>query len=77
MHPPPNHFLRFGLPFLTFMVVGLHGLTYLTRGRYQLRDEVAHQQALMTSQNKVVVPDTQHPPPPPPSDYEMVSLRRS
>lgn len=72
MPPPSNHFVRYGLPFLTFMVLGHRGLTHITAGRYQLRDEMDTQQALMTSQNKVVLP-----PPTPPEDYVMVSLRPS
>lgn len=31
-----NAFWTHGLPFLTFMVVGLQGLAYVTQGRYDV-----------------------------------------
>lgn len=37
MPPPPNHVVRFGLPFIMFMVLGTSGLAYVTQGRYDVR----------------------------------------
>ncbi|OSX78643.1 hypothetical protein BU14_0104s0017 [Porphyra umbilicalis] len=34
---PPTR--QFGIPFVTFLVVGTYGLSYLTAGRYELDDE--------------------------------------
>lgn len=38
MPPATNHFTRYGAPFLTFMVAGYYGLTYITRGRIEVRN---------------------------------------
>lgn len=77
MPPPPNHFLRFGLPFLTFMIGGHQALTYIMHGRNELKDEQSNQQALLSTQNKVVLP-VQAPDVPqvPPRDYEIVRISR-
>lgn len=34
---PPTR--QFGIPFITFLVAGTYGLSFLTAGRYELDDE--------------------------------------
>ncbi|CDF33738.1 unnamed protein product [Chondrus crispus] len=79
MPPPAKPFLTFGLPFLTFMVAGLQGLAYINRGRYEVKDEVAKQQALMSTENKVVLPPRRNLAEleiPPVTDYDIVPVPR-
>lgn len=70
-----SHFFSFGLPFLTFMVLGHQGLTYIGQGRYDIRDETARQQELMHTQNRVVIP-AESLQPPPADDYEIKRISR-
>ncbi len=51
-----RHFLRFGLPFLSFMVGGLYCLDYLLSGRHQLRDQIDKQKQLLLEEDKVNLP---------------------
>ncbi len=49
-------FLRFGLPFLSFMVCGTYALSYVTAGRYQLKDQVEKQKLLLLAEDRVTLP---------------------
>ncbi|CAN8075684.1 unnamed protein product [Agarophyton chilense] len=70
-------FFTFGLPFLTFMVAGHWALTFVTQGRYDVRDEKERQQELMTTERRVVIPEEALKlPPQPSSDYEMKPIPR-
>lgn len=51
-----RQFLRFGLPFLSFMVGGLYSLDFLISGRHQIRDQVDKQKQLLLKDDKVSIP---------------------
>lgn len=48
--------LRFGVPFLAFMVLGTQALAYVTAGRQGLVDETEKQKLLLMSENRVSLP---------------------
>lgn len=56
MPPQADHFIRFGLPFIVFVVGGYGALSVVMRGRMEVRDARAARVDLMLDEGSLNLP---------------------